>query len=270
MIFLAVSGAMFVMVVLLVNGKQGRTEFQQAVGDFVSSLRDVANDVSTGYASYNANGCAVTTTHRVTDSRIDPNPGEQRCIFIGKVLQFAPSGSNGAKYQVYGVVGNQFDPATGQTPSSIATAHPTALAPGAGASASNTNHSQISDIAYNATVTSVTYNNGAGNQAIGAFGFFTTFQSIYNLSNNALNSGAIHVDTYPIVSSPAVGLNASSTAAVTAINNTGSYGVINPSQGITICLTSASSNQVAAVKIGGTSGEFNVSSTISNGGTACP
>jgi hypothetical protein len=269
MIFLAVSGAMFVMVALLINGRQARTEFQQAVGDFVSNLRDTANDVSTGFASYDPNGCVVTTTHRVTDNRTDPNPGEQRCIFIGKVMQFAPNG-DASKFQTYGVVGNQYDFATGLSPSSIATARPTALAPGTGASAPNANHSQLEDIPYQATVTSVSYNNGAANQQIGAFGFFTTFQSIYSPATNSLNSGAIHVDTYPIVSTPTLGLNASTTSAVDAINRTTSYGTVNPSRGITICLRSAGGNQTATVKLGGTAGDFNVSSTIHNGGVTCP
>ncbi len=49
MIFLAVSSLMFISAMILINGRQSRAEFIQAVRVFEANLRDVANDVSTGY-----------------------------------------------------------------------------------------------------------------------------------------------------------------------------------------------------------------------------
>ena len=77
MIFLAVSGGLFLTAMLVINGQQRKTEFATSVRDFDSKLQSVIGNVSSGY--YNNPG-AITCTE-------DPGPPRAPDITVGASIQ---------------------------------------------------------------------------------------------------------------------------------------------------------------------------------------
>jgi hypothetical protein len=250
MIFLAVSGAMIVAVMLLISGQQGRTQFSQTVRIFESQVQDIANDVSTGFASYDfgtGNACYIDGT----GVRFGPSvpAGAQRCIFIGRAIQFAPDGDN-KKITIYTIVGRQRNN-SGQEVTSLAAASPLTL-----------QIKETRDIGADITIDRLRCNSCSPGD-IGMASFFTTFQQ-YN--SGALGSGDANVDLVPVRNTA---LGQAEAAARTAIATASNLTSINPPSGITACLRSGGSNQYALIRIGGTQGgSLTVTSEINAG--ACP
>lgn len=129
MIFLAISGVMFVMAAGFISGKQAQVEFRQSMNDINTALNDVINQVSNGedfaYSKLTCQGNA-------TGPQISNNPmsnldqGENLgCIFLGKVLQFNVSGDP-TKYDIYTVAANQLD-SSGSAVTNFADAFPVAI-----------------------------------------------------------------------------------------------------------------------------------------------
>src|SRR5688572_2958718 len=93
MIFLAVSGMMLTMALLLVNGQQNKTEFAQTVRDLESRIQDVTNDIATGYYSRSGNiRCGYQIpSNPASGIVLTPASGVEQgansdCIFIGRVM----------------------------------------------------------------------------------------------------------------------------------------------------------------------------------------
>lgn len=88
MIVLAVTSAMFIVAMLAFNGQQERTRFTQGTRDFESKLRDVANDIRTGYFSdTKAFTCNGTGTSVTFTSGTNTQGTNESCIFLGKAVQ---------------------------------------------------------------------------------------------------------------------------------------------------------------------------------------
>lgn len=80
MIVMAVTTVMFVATVTIFSGRQGRTEFTQAVRNFEAQLQTTISEVTNGvYASSNCRAIASGTPGVAFDSNV---PGS--CIFVGK------------------------------------------------------------------------------------------------------------------------------------------------------------------------------------------
>jgi type II secretory pathway pseudopilin PulG len=269
LIFLAVSAAMFVSVMVLVSGQQQRTEFTQAVRTFEATMQDIANDVSTGFAAYPFNPgdtCKVTGGGAVVINSA-PVGGQQRCIFIGRVVQFAPSGADNQTYRLSTVVGRQRVSAGGREVTSLTEATPVALTPGTGPRASVPNLSQSNSLSGSARVGRVTSRQGAVTSDIGSFGFFTTFQT-YS-SAGTISSGSSRVDVAPVTGTSLSQSSAAMADRIAAHAGTPTLTPLNPNGGITVCLLSNGSNQHALIRIGGTTGNLTVTSSIETGST-CP
>lgn len=134
MIVLAVSAAMFITAVVAIGGRQQAIQFSQSVRDFESRLKDVMNDVSTGYFD-NANGVACTVGANPND-RPQPDgtsavPGTQgtsnECVFIGKVVHFDVNAQNKSAYNIYNVLGKRNVGTS--SPSNLDESKPVAVAP---------------------------------------------------------------------------------------------------------------------------------------------
>lgn len=87
LIVLAVSGVLFISVAALISGQINRYRTRDAVFNLESSVRDVLNDVSTGYypevgTNYNCDGTAGTTDRGKNTS----------CLIAGKKIEFKPNG----------------------------------------------------------------------------------------------------------------------------------------------------------------------------------
>jgi hypothetical protein len=96
LIFLAVSGMLLVSVMGVISGQQSKTEFTTALRDFESRLQDVVNDVSTGYYPTNNNiGCTAGVGGPSLGGPVKQQGTNDQCVFVGKVLHFAPEGQLG-------------------------------------------------------------------------------------------------------------------------------------------------------------------------------
>jgi type II secretory pathway pseudopilin PulG len=270
LIFLAVSSVMFVSVMLLVNGQQQRTEFVQAVRTFESEMQDIANDVSTGNSAYPfpaGQSCKINGGGNLIIDNSSP-AGQQRCIFIGRVLQFVPQGTNPQTYNTYTIVGKQRLSVGGKEVSSLAEAKPIALVPGTGPNASVPDYKQVTKMSAAARIGKVSYKQGAVTTPVGAFGFYTTFQSY---TGGSISTNSIHVDAAP-VSGTALSNTTTSVADRIAAHTAASPTLtpLNPNGGITVCILSNASNQYALIQFGGNStGNLAVTTTIETG-SVCP
>lgn len=130
MIFIAISAAIFVGAIKAIGGRQEQVQFSQAVREFEAKIRDIANDVVTGYFPTNN---TVACEYSAGKSRIvktaDGSLGTNNtCIYIGKAIQFQP---NGAKDRIdtYTIAGLRYEDQIEMTPStSIAKADPVPVA----------------------------------------------------------------------------------------------------------------------------------------------
>lgn len=105
LIFLAVSGALLVSAGVVINGRQERTRFAQAVDDVGLTLQDYFNDVSTGYYPNNNNlFCSSELGGLTLQTMGSLGTGTNaQCVFSGKLFNF-PTGTAG--YTAYTVVSN--------------------------------------------------------------------------------------------------------------------------------------------------------------------
>lgn len=110
MIFLAVSGFMFVLAAHFVNGKQAQAEFKQGTHDFQQQMQAVINDVSNGFYPSNSNlNCTASGSGSPTITGGTTEQGQNKgCVFLGKTIQFAPSDYDAAHFEVYTVAGRQY------------------------------------------------------------------------------------------------------------------------------------------------------------------
>jgi type II secretory pathway pseudopilin PulG len=94
MIFLAITGLLFASAVVAVGGGQRQAQYSQAVRDFESQIKDVANDVANGfYPTYTVGECLKTGSEDNPQLTLDPGGSSMQganvdCINIGKTLMF--------------------------------------------------------------------------------------------------------------------------------------------------------------------------------------
>ncbi len=235
MIFLAVSGALFLSAMLLVNGQQRKTEFANAVRDFDSKLQSIVNNVASGYYSNtgqttcNVSGGVITS---ITTG--GTNQGQNSdCTFIGQVI--VPSAS-GDKVTIYSTAGLRLDP-SGKEVQDLAGAKPKLIT------------ATSEDYVFPGGIT-MSMKIGGANFS-GSLGTFTTFNP-YN-GSGALASGSSRSDLYAINPPANISIVESNLAA-------GAYQK-NPNPSIKICLTDG--QQVGVI-------ELNTGSTRVTIGNTCP
>ena len=109
MIFLAVSGLMFIVAAEFINNKVPQTEFTQGMNSANSEIQTIINNVSNGNypippggLSFSCGGIPVTLT-----SSTNPSNGTAGCSFIGKVLM-PQTNINNSQYGLVDVAGCQY------------------------------------------------------------------------------------------------------------------------------------------------------------------
>lgn len=128
MIFLAVSGVLFISAVALIQGQQGRTQFSQSIRDIDSKVQQYVDEVSASYfPSTDKYSCRlvrdlagkdrpnVTTLLGGNTKSVGTN---ENCIFLGKALQFHSNpGDVDDTLGVYSILGRRTKevPVTGIT-----------------------------------------------------------------------------------------------------------------------------------------------------------
>lgn len=128
LIFVAVSALIFVAAVGAISGRQAQVQFSQATREFEAKIKDIINDVTTGY--FPSNGqvqCAVISgSVSLSDGSNVPQGTSDQCLSIGKVIQFNPS-SRADQITIFSLAGKRF--VNGLQPvSTIAEAEPIAVA----------------------------------------------------------------------------------------------------------------------------------------------
>lgn len=242
MIFLAVTGTLFIFTVLLMGGQQRRTEFAQSVREFETRVQDIINDVSTGYYSKainftcqkpGGNGPPVLSANAGADSL----GSNEECIFIGRALQFTDTET----YYVHSLIGlKQPGGITNRDVQDLTEARPTSLY-----SDSNGNlidGTEDEKMPRGLLVRAVRYESAP---AVSTLAFFDTFTS-YDGSGNLVSGKGIDVlpikDTTPTTT--VAGAVAEIQDVITYVDE------VNPSGGVIICLQGSGTSQFATLTIG--------------------
>lgn len=256
MIFLAVSGALLVPTLAAVGGQQAKTEFSQSARDVESRIRDIINDVSTGYypntgnirCTLHSSGAGIVLTKSPTDQGKN-----QDCIFIGRVIQFAPAGSDeDRRWNVYTVAGQRLVSASPKRETgSIVEAKGQAIAK------TSTGDIKTPDVTEETILgpiklSRVAYDTGSGVQDTAAVGIFTTFA---NYTAFTLDSGSTTADLIPIHSGGTIYLGQGRYDFTKRLNKKLASDAaslpINPSKGVQICIERADGSEYAILEIGG-------------------
>ncbi|HEV2402736.1 MAG TPA: hypothetical protein VGS08_00905 [Candidatus Saccharimonadales bacterium] len=258
MIVLAVTGLLFLSAVALISGKTDQTEFDQAARAIQQQIQDSVSEVAAGqYASLNNFSCTVSGGSLTISPVSSPQGKNEKCAFLGKVMQFAVHNTHPEQFLVYPIAGIKED-AIGQQVAGLASLDPTVVALS----------SSTGMLEYGLHAAGMIYeNNGSSPVHIGAVGFIYSLPS-YD-SSSGIASGTSQVDLYPIVNSA---LHQSKVAGESKINayleNQASQPTPNPSGGVTICFRSGTTNQYAIITIGtngnGTNNQLDVNLTISD------
>lgn len=265
LIFLAVSGLMFLSAILFISGKQANAEYQQGMNDINSQITTTINDVANGYypssqdftCTVASPGSPPSFTHLPTGTQEAGSNTD--CTFLGKVMQFGVNGSQGVGYKVYSVAGRRF--ASGSTdspPLTFVQAMPTAADNGSGVNLTVSKQLkwglQLTGL-YKATytATSVSY------APIGSLGFFGNFG---NISGGVLQSGAQSV----VVADVPGSLN--DTEATTVQNITHVNTVFTSDMGVVICLQDGKGHK-GSITIGSQNGS-QLQTELKMGGVGAP
>lgn len=114
MIVLAVTGAMFAAVAVLLRGRQADAQFIQAVRDLESRIQIVVSDVRNGYYNNEGVGCnpASWTPDFSTPAESGTSTG---CVFMGKAMSFLTEGDTD-EIRITTIVGKQFKDGSNRLP----------------------------------------------------------------------------------------------------------------------------------------------------------
>lgn len=100
LVVVAVTGALFVSVVLLVAGRQQKAQFEQAVNNITAQIETAINETQSGYPGETL-GCRNTGSTYTTTSP------DSSCIFLGKALQFTTNANERSRVGVHTIVGKR-------------------------------------------------------------------------------------------------------------------------------------------------------------------
>lgn len=272
MIVLAVTGILFVSIMLLINGRAGKAQFADAVNTLQLSLQQTIGQVQSGY--YPNSGFTCTSAPGGVPQINPPAaPGNSTqgtnkgCIFVGKVVQFAldNTGSHDTTspdIAIYSLAGTQ-KLSTGGDVTTLAEARPIAIAPST-TRPGTPSATEAQELRYGLAVQSMRYVDSGSTVQIGAFAIVTSFQPTIP-HGSELESGSQQINIVPLRPSQ---LGLTGQTMVDAINSRLGSSPVNPSGGVQICLKSGTtSNQWGIITVGGAAGAANVNLKIKQGGS---
>ncbi|HTE57552.1 MAG TPA: hypothetical protein VK694_02320 [Verrucomicrobiae bacterium] len=258
MIFLAITSALFVMVVISFQGQQGKTQFTTSARDMESRVQDIINDVATGFPGSDGSFRCTLGGGKPQITAIAPNIDtigtNTACIYIGKVLQPSIAGDPD-NYAVYPIVGLRQIAGSSKLATSFAESQPIAIAPPSSPDVDLTDKDRLP---VGVTIARMTYDRGGTKQDIDGIGFFSTLGSYTGGAIDTIRPGALSVYMVPLNGDSAPS-NISENDLVQHIDDTLNYSdndlikfFIEALKGsVVICMNSDSSNQHAVLKIGG-------------------
>lgn len=108
LITLAVSSIIFVTIMAVFSGRQGRVEFSQGIRDIEAYIQDIGNDVRNGYYPTINQKCGIESGslkfYEVTNPADYKQGTSGSCVFAGKVMFF--NGADG-KITAYSIAGDK-------------------------------------------------------------------------------------------------------------------------------------------------------------------
>jgi type II secretory pathway pseudopilin PulG len=251
MIALAVSMALFVSAVALINGKQNVTAFNQAIRAIETQMQQVISDVGSGFyendgsISCTESGGAVRLTKSAVGSTEQGT--NEDCLFVGKVVQFSVGTADPEKYNVYTVAGLR---GSSSNPLDTLTSSKARLV----AYGNGDNVSTMPDVfqsrilQYGLTVSSKTY--AGSSMAVG----FTSSLGSLGTEDNSQRVNMLNI--------AGVNRTESKEAGVQIINSNLKTATVNNSNGFQICFNSGGTNQSGLMTLGGSDRQGSVDMKI--------
>jgi type II secretory pathway pseudopilin PulG len=250
LIFIAISLALFVSAMMLVGGRQHKTEFQTGVTEFVQQLQSIANDVSSGNYERPPEMRCTLVVGVPTFSDVGGSPGKNSdCVFIGRAVHFAPDG-NAGEYNVLSIVGRRQITPGPSVPKrdiqSLAEANarviPATIAPNRVRIPGGLELKHI--------------NSGGTGPAVVAF--YTNFAQVGPSGGSDIESGARNVRVVPIPINMGQPLNTVTGLVQANTNETGGQ--------VVLCVEHGAAGRSALIRIGGSDGSATVNSRVQEGG----
>lgn len=242
MIVLVVTSALFISAVLLINGRQQRTQFDQSIREIRSQIQQVINEVSNGfYPDFSNFTCTVTASGPPSFSLASSGQGtNEGCIFLGKAIQFGVEGTDPQQFRVINIAARQKSSGGGEV-ANLSQAQPRAIALDGGTNV-NVDISTTQNLLY-------------GLSTVWADAGVIAFTS--SLSDVSSPNGA---SIQELNISPVNGttLDMSEVGAVQALNANLAGSTQNPSGGVRVCFVSGGTDQSGLITIGGEAGRLSV------------
>jgi type II secretory pathway pseudopilin PulG len=251
LIVLAVTGVLFVSAMVLINGRQNRTQFQTAINSLQQQLQQTINETVNGYYPQNTAFTCVrgpSTPPALTTALSNDRQGQNAgCIFLGKVLQFGVQSSDPQTYAIIPVVGNRMD-TTGATEASTlygsTGAFPEAAAATVGAPNNTLTGADTSAVLQQGmTVGKMWYNGDPANKT-GTVGFISTLPAI---GGTGVASGSQHLNLYTVA---VTDLGQNTAQIATAMYPTAGSQPLVPVSSVSICVASGTTKQWGLITIG--------------------
>ncbi len=260
MVFLSISGFLFLIAALALNGQQRRAEFSTGITDFQAKISDVVNDVSDGfYPSTGSFSCSTSfagATPDIDASTPSAQGTNEDCVFMGKVVQLK-TGSD--EFYVHTVLGSRVNSAGVET-TKFAESHPVALSVDVPSSVDT--RSILSG--FEVTGVYATIDPFPSYIPISSFGVFTEFPSLTN-SGNDLNRGE-DIMLVPLYGSDLANTTAEVASQISGFDDTWIYLRTE----IVACLRHGDAGQRAALEISSHDRQLITALHIGNIDTAVP
>jgi prepilin-type N-terminal cleavage/methylation domain-containing protein len=252
LIVLAVTGMLFAAAVILISGRQNKTEFSTGSRQLQSSFQRVIDDIANGY--YPSNGSLKCQNNAGLPDFKTASVPTSDCMFLGKAIQFKVHNTDPEAFNIYSVIGVRLN-SSNESVTTIQEAKPKVI--------DTTGLFETETLPYGMTTGWVKSDDDS---LIGAVGFLSSIGYI-DSSGNAQGPSQ-QVDVYPILGTH---LNDDPTTAVGIIDNNQvapnglERAVPVKGNGARICVDSGGTDQHAIYTIGGQGRALNVSFKIQNG-----
>ena len=254
LIFLAVSSALLVSALSLVNGAQRRTEFSQAINDLDQQINSVINDVANGYyPNLNNFQCNKVSSNLVLQPGLVEQGKNTDCIFLGKVIHF----TTGDQFFVFSVAGlKQTSVPPVREVKSRVEAKSIAISP---TDSTPPNYPDVTEVK--------TLKNGIRmfriRHSVTAYASVGVFTTLADYNGSVIRSGGSSLQLVPIDGSR---LDWGQGRAARNINNRADNSP--PEDGVVLCIDSGTTNQHAILTIGGNGRQTNTTLDIRDGNSA--
>ena len=270
MIFLAVSGLLFLIAMFTVGNQQSKAEFAQGVRDFQASIDDTVNDIRNGNYPDSAYTCTVTGANAPAPTFASGGAGQgsnSDCTFAGKVLQFR---DNDNTAYVYTAAARRLDQST-----KIEVSNFTEAKIGVPDSSQLGVYFETFRIQNGIRVRNIYYKKGGPSTAVHAIGFFSSLTN-HNLDAQLDNDNATIV--IPITNISSTDTEGQARDHINA--NSANFDANKNPDAVVFCLRQGSNGKRAAVIVGAngnhTATELHIDdvdsavSGVLGGGTICP